>query len=183
MKKLTFVGSGVETEKYKNGIPEIDSVVKLISKYYTDVLYGGTNAGLMGKFSERAKRHKLKVTSVVPKWFAEKHKELISQGDKLILTENLAERKKILEDTDTMLCYPGGVGTLDELFNIIARISLGEMKPVPVIIYNFERFYSPMILQLEFGVKTGAIRKDVMDFIYTFESIDKLQEILEKIKR
>ncbi|MGY4884351.1 MAG: LOG family protein [Nanobdellota archaeon] len=183
MKKLTFVGSGVEIEKYKNELPEVDSVVKVISKYYKDIMFGGTNRGLMGKFSESAKKNKLNVISVIPKWFTEKYPDYLFKGDKIILTENLAERKKILEDTDAMLCYPGGVGTFDELFNIIARISLGEIKPVPVLIYNFERFYSPLLLQMEFGVKTGVIRKDVMDFIYTFETVDQLEEILEKIRR
>ena len=183
MKKITFIGSGIEMEKYKNEIPEINSVVKAISKKYEEVLFGGTKIGLMGKFAKSAKENNLKVMSVVPKWFADKHKDLLFSGDELVLTKDLAERKKILEKTDTVLCYPGGVGSIDELFNLIARISLGEIKEIPIIIYNFERFYSPIILQIELGIKTGMIKKEVMNFIYTFEHIDELERILEIIKK
>lgn len=183
MKKITFFGSGVEEEKYKNEIPEIDAVVNLISKHYQEVMFGGTNLGLMGKFAESAKKKNMKITCVVPKWFAEKYKQYIFTGGKIVLTEDLSGRKKILEEADAVICYPGGVGTFDELFNIIARISLGEAKPVPIFIYNFERFYSPLLLQMEYGVKTGTIKKEVMDFIYTFESVDKLEEILNKVAK
>lgn len=182
MKKITFFGSGVEIEKHKNEMPEIDSVVRLISKYYNKLLFGGTNIGIMGIFAKSAKKNDFQITSVVPKWFAEKNKNLIFRGDKLVLTSTLAERKKVLTNTDAVLIYSGGVGTLDELFDLIARISLQETKPIPMIIYNFERFYSPILLQIEYGIKTGIIKKEIMGFIYTFEQVDQLEVILEKIK-
>jgi hypothetical protein len=183
MKKITFFGSGIEIENYKNGIPEIKAVVKVVSKYYDELLFGGTNIGIMGEFARNAKENHFKITSIVPKWFAKKHKKLLFKEGKLILVDNLAERKKILSDTDAVLCYPGGVGTLDEFFDLIARILLCETKQIPILIYNFERFYSPILLQIEYCIKTGIIKKEVVDFIYTFEHIDQLEKILEKIQK
>src|SRR6056297_1863598 len=118
MKKITFFGSG--TEDFQGEKPEIDSVVSTISQEYDELLFGGTNIGLMGKFATSAKENNMKVTSVVPEWFAEKHSDLMFPGDKKILAHDLAERKKYLEDTNAILCYPGGIGSLDEIFNILA---------------------------------------------------------------
>ncbi len=182
MKKITFFGSGIEIENYGAKTPEMKSMVRLVSKYYNEVLFGGTNIGIMGEFARTAKENNLKVTSVIPRWFAKKHKKLLFQGDKIVLVRSLAERKKILTHTDAVLCYPGGIGTLDELFDLMARILLDEIKPMPIIIYNFERFYSPLLLQIEYGIKIGIIKKKVMSFVYTFESVDQLERILEGIK-
>lgn len=183
MKKITFFGSGVELEKYNLNLPEIDSIVKILSKKYDVVLFGGTNIGIMSKFVKSAKKEKLKITSIVPAWFAKKHKNLIYKGDNLLLAKSLAERKQLLVNSDTILVYPGGIGTYDEVFDLIARISLGEINPIPIIIYNFERFYSPILLQIEFGIKVGVIKKEIMDFIYTFEHVDQFEKIINEINK
>jgi len=182
MKKITFFGSGIELENYKCEMPEIDSIARLISKYYNHLLYGGTNIGIMGKFSTSAKKNGMKITCILPRWFFEKNKEYVFKGDEIILTNDLSERKDKLEKTNCLICYPGGVGTFDEIFNLIAKISLGEVKTIPIILYNFERFYSPILLQIECGIKTGLIKKEIWEFIYTFEHVDQLKKILESIK-
>lgn len=182
MKKITFFGSGVELEKYGNNLPEINSVLASVSKKYDEVLFGGTNIGIMGKFATCAKENGLKISSILPKWFMDKYEELVFSRENLVLVDSLAERKKVLCQTDAVLCYPGGVGTLDELFDLLARISLEEIEPIPIIIYNFERFYSPILLQIESGIRTGIIKKEVMDNIHTFEQVDQLDKILGKLE-
>ena len=180
MKTITFFGSGVERENVKSEMPEIRPVIERISRHYDEFRFGGTNIGLLGKVGEEALEHGLKVTPILPKWLAEEHEELVFSEENLILTDHLAERKRELSKTDAILCYPGGVGTFDEIFDVLARISMGEMDPVPVIIYNYERFYSPLLLQVEHGVKTGTIKEEVMDHIHTFEQIETLEQILEE---
>jgi uncharacterized protein (TIGR00730 family) len=183
MKKITFIGSGIELEHYNSDTPEIDSIVEVVSKYYDTLLFGGTTIGLMGAFASSAKKNNMKITCIIPEWFFNKNKAYVFKGDEIILTRDLSERKNRLENTNCLICYPGGVGTLDELFNLIAKISLGEAKNIPILLYNFERFFSPVLLQIQYGIKTGLIKKEVMDFLYTFENVDKLKDILEKIKK
>ncbi|HTY11493.1 MAG TPA: LOG family protein [Bacteroidota bacterium] len=180
MKTITFFGSGREKENITIPAPEINSVVALVSRYYRRVLFGGTNIGFMGEFAESCVSHNMEVESVLPGWFIEKHPELIFKKAKEVIVDSLSERKRYLSNTDAVLCYPGGVGTLDELFDIIARISLGEIAVVPIFLYNHERFYSPLLLQIEYGVKTGIIKVETQSFIHTFEHVDQLEVLLKK---
>lgn len=182
MKKITFFGSGVELEDNKNPTPEADSIAKVLAKNYSDLLFGGTDIGLMGLFARCCKENNMDVTCVVHKWFVDNHGELLFKEGSLVTTTDLAERKKVLCETDAIICYPGGIGTFDELFYLLARISHHEVEPIPILIYNFERFFAPLLLQIEHGIRTGIIKKEMMEYVHTFEHVDQLTEIMKQIK-
>lgn len=181
MKKITFFGSGVELKNINISKPEMSRIVEIISVHYDKILYGGTNIGLMGEFAKEAKNKGLKIKSVVTDWLSEEHNELIFSSDEINVAKDLSERKEILTKTDAVLIYPGGIGTMDELFDLITKISFKEIEPIPIIIYNFERYYSPLLLQIEYGIKVGTIKKEIMDILHTFEHPKQLKEILEGV--
>lgn len=182
MNRITFFGSGVEREDVRSDMPEVDPVVRLLADHYDEFRFGGTNVGLVGRVGTAAKDHGLDVIPILPRWLAEEHEEIVFDSDSTVLTDDLATRRLKLSDTDAIICYPGGVGTFDELFEVLARISLNEIESIPVLVYNYERFYSPILLQIEHGIKTGTIKEHVQECIYTFEQVQTLREILQELE-
>lgn len=178
MKEITFFGSGVEQEDTTIPVPEVASVITALSKNYDKLRFGGTNVGLMGLFAKEARTQGFSVTGVVPGWLSERYQELILDSDETLYVEDLDERKKMLFDTDAVICYPGGIGTMDELMALLAQIALEEIEPIPIYLYNDEGFFAPLLLQIEFGIKTGLIKKDIIDIIHVFERVDQLVSYL-----
>jgi len=136
----------------------------------------------MNFFAEQCRTQGMEIESVIPVWFAEKYPNIVcNKSDTQILVDSLSKRKLRLMETDAIICYPGGVGTFDEMFDVLARISLGELKQTPMFIYNFERFYSPLLLQMEYGIKTKYIKEAALESVYTFEHSNQLRSVLKNL--
>ena len=177
--KLCFIGSGVEKESVRIGCIEINSIVSVLIKKYDTLIYGGSYTGIMGEFAKSFKHHGGKVISVVPEWLIEK--ELIfKESDEIIKCQSILDRKNIMfKKCDDILCYPGGIGTIDELFTYLACDTLETtFNKCNVYVYNFEKYYSPMLLQIETAKECGMIKSNKELSIKTFEYADQLGMLL-----
>lgn len=103
------------------------------------LIYGGSRTGLMGKLADGALEQGGRVIGVEPRFFMEK--ELQHQGlTELIVTENMAQRKKkMLELGDLFLAFPGGIGTLEEISEIMSLNKL-DMVPKPFAFLDYEGY-------------------------------------------
>ena len=120
----------------------------LIGQCNYDLIYGGTNVGLMAAVANRAQHYGSRITGVIPEKFAEKG---IAKHDvnELILTESLRDRKaKMVERADAFIILPGGFGTLEELMDVIS-LRLIQEHDHPIVILNYRDFFSPLIAQFE----------------------------------
>lgn len=120
----------------------------LIGQRGYDLVYGGTNIGLMGLIATKAQQNGSRITGVIPKKFAEKG---IAKEDihELILTDNLRDRKaKMIELADIFIILPGGFGTLEELMEVISAKQIQEHNH-PIVILNYRDFFSPLLAQFE----------------------------------
>ncbi len=89
-----------------------------------DVVYGGANVGLMGAVADAALLHGGKVIGVIPKSFADKvaHTDITE----LHIVETMHERKtRMFELADAFIALPGGMGTIEELFEALTWAQLG----------------------------------------------------------
>jgi len=116
------------------------------------IIYGAGSAGLMGALADSALEHNGYVIGVIPEFM--KKVEWDHKGiQEVIETEDMAERKKILvKDTDAVLTLPGGLGTFEELMEILSARRLGLFTK-PVIIYNYRGYYDAMIQMLEKSIE------------------------------
>lgn len=107
------------------------------------LVYGGSRTGLMGNLADGALEQGGRVIGVEPRFFMEK--ELQHEGlTELIVTENMAQRKqKMLELGDVFLAFPGGIGTLEEISEVMSQAKLGFL-PKPFAFLDFEGYYQPM---------------------------------------
>ncbi|MEY2987071.1 MAG: hypothetical protein RJB13_592 [Pseudomonadota bacterium] len=134
-----------DSEKYKIEAYQLGS---LLARLNLRLVYGGGMAGLMGATADGALASNGLVLGVLPKLLADL--EVGHLGIQTLMTvESMAERKRILlDESDVFVILPGGLGTLDELFEVLTANTLGFMNK-PVIILNSNGYYSELLGWLE----------------------------------
>ena len=120
-------------------------------------MFGGSNVGIMEAFARTFGACGGRIVSVVPRWL--KTRDLSSRAASRAIAKNLAARKHLMFDgIDAVLCYPGGLGTWDELFDLLARRAVDpDADCPPIYLYNWEKYYAPMLLQIETAIELGLI--------------------------
>lgn len=119
-----------------------------IARHGYGLVYGGTNIGLMGAIAASVQEHGGRVVGVIPEKL---HGAGIgfAHADELIITKDMRERKATMESRATaFLGFPGGFGTLEEIFEILTLKQLGYHNK-PVAIMNVNAFYDPLLSLFE----------------------------------
>lgn len=128
------------------------------------VVYGGGRTGLMGALAEGALAAGGEVVGIMPKHLVDR--EVAHTGlTELRVVASMHERKSLLaEMSDGFLAMPGGLGTLEELFEIWTWGQLGlHRKPYGLLEIN--GFFAPLLAFLDHTVAEGFIRKEYRDLL------------------
>lgn len=133
-----------------------------IGKNGHTLVYGGSRTGLMGQLADGVLETNGRVIGVEPRFFVEK--ELQHEGlNELIVTETMEQRKKkMLELGDVFLAFPGGIGTLEEISEVMSQNKLGFL-PKPFAFLDFEGYYQPMKALLHQMAQEGFLWQDWAD--------------------
>lgn len=123
------------------------------------LVYGGGTNGLMGAVSEGVMAHGGQVTGVIPRFLM--HKEATEKAlgvlDELIVTEDMHERKHTMfERSDAFVTLPGGVGTLEEVVEMLTWAQLGRHSK-PIILANIDGFWDPLMALINHMRDAGFI--------------------------
>lgn len=139
--------------------------------------YGGGSIGLMGAAANAALDNGGKVIGVAPDFFT-KGEVLATNITEMILVKTMSERKQLLEEkADAFVVFPGGYGTMDELFEMITDAQLGlHFKPIAV--YNYMGFYDLLLKQLDKFMEEGFLRPFHHSLLI---SAGNLEELFEKL--
>ena len=132
---------------------------RALAKQNITLVYGGGNVGLMGELADAALAGGGKVIGVIPHGLAVK--ELAHQGATTMhVVDTMHERKALMADlSDASLALPGGLGTLEEIFEIITWGQLGiHRKPCGFL--NVAGFYDQLIGFLDFVVTQKLIKPE-----------------------
>lgn len=121
------------------------------------LVYGGGNVGLMGVIANEILRLGGQATGVIPQALMDKevgHRELTH----LHVVKDMHERKALMAElSDGFVAMPGGIGTLEELFEILTWSQLGfHQKPIGVL--NVDGFYDGLIAFLQNQVAQGFVK-------------------------
>jgi len=115
-----------------------------LAKAGCNLVYGGSNIGLMGAVASAVHGSGGNVTGVIPAAIAD-HGIAYNMADELIVTDTLRERKRIMEErSDAFVALPGGFGTLEELLEIITLKQLHYHNKA-VALLNVDDYYQPLI--------------------------------------
>ena len=141
------------------------------------LIYGGNCVGCMGALANGARASKGKVIGVTPQ-------VMVDEGigddlcDELIVTPDIRQRKAMLEQRgDAFIALPGGIGTLEELFEILVGRVLGSHGK-PIVILNIAGYYDPLVAMLEHGIEHHFIRPKVRDAYFVAESVPQAVQFL-----
>jgi len=131
----------------------------LLSRNKCSLVYGGGNIGMMGIIADEMLRNSAKVIGVIPDFLVQRE-VAHSQLSELIVVKTMHERKKCMADlSDFFIVLPGGMGTLDEMAEILTWKQLGLIDK-PVGLLNVNGYFDPLIQQLEKMVKEGFLKRN-----------------------
>ena len=143
-----------------------------------ELLYGGGSVGLMKIIADVMLENHCKVIGTITEHLMDMevgYKDI----DELIVVDSMAERKKILEDmADGFIAMPGGVGTLDELFEVMVLSQL-RVFDKPVALYNVNGYFDDIVRFLDRATKEGFIHHEHANNIIVSDDPKTLLDGLE----
>ncbi len=128
------------------------------------LVYGGGRVGLMGVVADSALAAGGRVVGVIPDPLATR--EIAHDGlTEMHVVPGMHERKALMaEKSDGFLALPGGVGTFEELFEVITWAVLGlHQKPVGLL--NVEGYFDPLLAMLHHAVSERFVRPEYLDLL------------------
>ena len=137
------------------------------------VVYGGAGIGLMGAVADAALAGGGEVIGVIPRNLVER--EVAHRGPvDLRVVESMHERKALMADlSDGFIALPGGIGTLEELFEVWTWAHLGLHRK-PCALFDVEGFYSGLAAFLGHVDREGFLRQGVRDMLLVDDDIERL---------
>jgi cytokinin riboside 5'-monophosphate phosphoribohydrolase len=121
---------------------------RLMAQAGHTLVYGGCQVGTMGKLAQAAKAAGGQVIGVIPRNLLQRGLGYL-EADELIVAETMAERKALMErHAEAFIALPGGLGTLDELAQVLTLKQLGLVHG-PIVILNTQGFYDLLLAHFE----------------------------------
>ena len=181
MTKLTICMYGAASDNIDSiYITETEKLGEEIAQRQHRLIYGGGASGLMGACARGAARMGGTIIGVVPR-FMNEMEPINSNCTEIIHTETMGERKQIMEDNgDAFIIAPGGVGTLDEFFQILTLAEL-KRKTAPIILFNINGFYNDLISFINVGIEKGFIRSHVRELFHVCDTAPGILNLIEQM--
>lgn len=155
---------------------------RLMARLKLELIYGGGRVGLMGAVSRGVHAGGGRVVGVIPQRLM-RVEVAYTEADELIVTKDLFERKQIIIDrSHGFLILPGGLGTLDELLEVMTlrQLSLHEK---PIFILNIQGYFDTAFRCFDHFVAQRAAPAGYRDYFESFSEPDSLATRLEAFAR
>ncbi len=149
----------------------------------TRLVYGGGAVGLMGILARAVMAEGGEVTGIIPQ-FLKDREVMLREVQDLLVTADMHERKRIMfERSDAFVALPGGIGTLEEVVEMMTWAQLDQhMKPV--LIVNLNGFWDPLIALFRRMNEEGFLHKDFIsggkDLPVTF--VDSVDQVIPSLR-
>jgi cytokinin riboside 5'-monophosphate phosphoribohydrolase len=135
------------------------------------LVYGGGDIGSMGMIAHAVQDNGGQVVGVIPHALNEMEGVGYSAADELIVTETMRQRKAVMEENaDAFIALPGGLGTLEELLEIITMKQL-HYHAKPIVILNTNCYFDPLIALLEHAVNARFMKRKTLDLFHVSDSV------------
>ena len=166
----------------KDNLPEsyvraAREVGELIGRTGRTLVYGGARKGLMEVLAQSVKQHGGRVFGMVPDVIVERGLE--SEAiDVTFRCADLSDRKDMMNrESDVLLALPGGIGTLDEVFTVLANTGIG-IRRQPLVFFNVDGCWNALLAALDDLFRQGLISGRPEDFYQVASNIDELEQLL-----
>ena len=146
------------------------------------LVYGGGTKGLMGAVAAGAMEAGGKVLGIIPRFLVTKEASAagLNALTELIVVDNMHQRKHALfENSDAFIALPGGIGTVEEIVEVMTWAQLGKHEK-PMVFANINQFWQPMLTMIEHMKGEGFIHSG---HLMRPLVIDQVEDILPAILR
>lgn len=174
MKNICVFSTANEVaKKYKQDTRQFG---QLIAQNNFNLVWGGTNKGLMKLTADAAQNHGGKIFGITMETLK---KDRRMNADEMMITRNVCERKKILlKKADAAVLLAGGIGGLDEMIEIL-ELKKENLHQKPIVVLNTDNFYKGLKILFNRMKKDGFITEDLGKLIFFAETP---QEAINYIK-
>lgn len=169
-----FCGSAKgNSEQY---LEQAVKVGKLVADQKIGLVYGGATVGVMGTLANAVLENGGEVIGVIPQSLVE-YEVAHYKVTKLHIVEGMHERKRMMYDfSNAFLVLPGGMGTLDEMFEILTWAQL-KIHSKPIYILNEFGFYDHLLQYIKHSHEQGFIRHEHMSLIRELKTPEDILKI------
>ena len=176
MNITVYLGASDGNDKtFKRAIKELGTWIGISGN---TLVYGGSKTGLMGKLADSVLNAGGKVIGVEPQFFIDAGFDY-PKITQLIVTQDMSERKtKMIELGDAFIAFPGGTGTLEEITEVMSKVSLKHLK-TPCMLYNLNGYYDDLKKLLDKMITFDLSSKEKQEGIYFVENLEEIKEILK----
>ena len=173
--KLNSVGVFCGSSDGKNQMYREASIKlgKKLAENNIRLVYGGGSLGLMGIVSNSVFSSGGSVLGVIPK------KLMLLEGinknlDEIIITDNMHSRKMtIYKNSKAFICLPGGVGTLEEVLEVITWSQL-DISRKPILILNICGYWDKFNNLIHHTISEGFAKQELLDLFSVHNQVDSL---------
>ena len=176
MNITVYLGSGFGND------PKLEIAVRALGRWIGEsgngLVYGGSKTGLMGALAESTLQAGGEVTGVEVSFFVEEDLQL--EGlTRFFVAKDLPERRtKMIELGDAFIAFPGGTGTLEEIAEVMSKVSLGHLD-APCILYDLDDYYAGLKALLAHMVETGLSSPARQKGICFAKNLDEIKSLLQ----
>jgi uncharacterized protein (TIGR00730 family) len=168
--------SGAVAARYREAASELGARLAAAG---IELVYGGGRVGLMGLLADAALTTNGKVTGIIPRRLLDA--EVAHLGvTELVVVDNMHDRKRLMaEKADAFAVLPGGIGTLDELFEILSWKQL-ELHDKPILLVDIGGYWAPLRALLDHIVVNGFARRQTRRLLRAVPSVSALMAALSE---
>lgn len=150
----------------------------LLAEHGHSLVFGAGATGMMGAAARGVHRGGGQIIGIAPRFF-DRPGVLTPLCSEMVFTTTMDERKVQMESrSDAFVIVPGGIGTLDEFFEVLTLCSLGQMKK-PVALYNIDGYFRLMIEFLRKMEVEHFIEPELWDCFGIYDEPEALLRYLE----
>jgi uncharacterized protein (TIGR00730 family) len=154
-----------------------DTGKELAARGHT-LISGGGRVGMMGTVAAGARSGGAHTVGVIPQTLVD-WEVADTDSDELIVTDGMGSRKNLLiERSDAFITLPGGLGTLDELFEVWTTATL-DLHRKPIVLLDPDGFYDGLMAWLDGLAGTRFVRRPAMAKVTVTRSIDEALDVIE----
>jgi uncharacterized protein (TIGR00730 family) len=150
---------------------------KILAKNNITLIYGGGSTGMMGAVADAMMESGGKVIGIIPQRLVDREHQHENITELSVVEDMHVRKKRMYELCDAAVVLPGGVGTLDEFFEMVTwnQLSIHDKK---IYIINSDNFFDPLLQHLEQMEKQGFLYESVIQMITVFhEPRELLQDL------
>ena len=168
--------SGAVEARYREAASELGARLAAAG---IELVYGGGRVGLMGLLADAALTTNGKVTGIIPRRLLDA--EVAHLGvTELVVVDSMHDRKQLMaEKADAFAVLPGGIGTLDELFEMLSWKQL-ELHDKPILLVDIGGYWAPLRTLLDHIVINGFARPQTRRLVHVVPNVSALMAALSE---